>query len=237
MSLLVAKSLAVLGGVNGLCMWIFPKTMLSLYNAPTIPKNVQLYTVLAASIMSYSVMASYTLNVDANINQAVALAQIPWILQSLRSLFIDQNQKRLGESYAIDIFPLLLSPWFVYTGWNDVAPATLLFGMIQLVNGVSILINPDFHTKVWTGNNQKSASIIRSSQRTLGFAMLGLGTFVLGMHFGLEPTKAFGYSWISFAGMSLFPFLTNDVKKHKLFQPALLAFFPIHLLAVMACCW
>jgi hypothetical protein len=110
MSLLVAKSLAVLGGVNGLCMWTMPKTMLSLYNAPTIPKNVQLYTVLAASIMSYSAMASYTLNVDANINQAVALGQIPWILQFLRSLFIDQNQKRLGESYAIDVFPLLLSP-------------------------------------------------------------------------------------------------------------------------------
>jgi hypothetical protein len=114
MYLLVAKSLAAFGGVNGLCMWLMPKTMLSIYNAPTIPENVHLFTVLATAILSHSVMANFTLNVDANINYAVALGQIPWILQTLRSIFLDRNQKRLKASQSK--FPLLASPCFMYAG-------------------------------------------------------------------------------------------------------------------------
>jgi hypothetical protein len=197
--------------------------------------SIKYYTVLATAILSYSVMANYTLNVDANINHAVALGQIPWILQALRSIFLDRNQKHLKVPLSNDLIPLLASPCFMYAGWNNVAPAALLFAIIQLINGLSIVTNPEMHSRAW-GDATKVDTIVQESRQALGFGMLGLGTFVLVMYLGFEPTKAFGYSWISFVGMTLLPFVNDSVKEHKLSPGAILVWVPIGVLAVGACC-
>jgi hypothetical protein len=123
----------------------------------------------------------------------------------------------------------------MYASWKNVAPAALLFGIIQLVNGISIVTNPHMHARAWFVTS-KVDTIVQETQQCLGFGMMGLGTFVLAMYLGFEPAKTLGYSWISFVGMALLPFVHDSVKKHKLSAGAILVWVPVGVLAVVACC-
>lgn len=234
--------------------------MLSVYNAPTILENVQLNMVFGAAVLSLGVMAVSTIFYDLSIRQAVALAQIPWMVQNIRSLFIERFPQRLGKSITGDVFPLVLEPWFMWSCWNNNSEATILFAVIQLINGIVAVVAPDLFTQAWgdtpasssssassASSNDKKGSdkaeegvILRSTQRTLGFALTSIGTFIVSMEvFNMDATKALGYSWIPIAAMLVNAPQMNDELNEKfgLNKVAIMAWIPIHLMAIAVLCF
>jgi len=234
MSLLVAKGCSLLGLANTLSCFVAPESMMDLYKADKSPHNVHLFKNKAAAMLSFSVAASYTLFVDPNIHRAMAAAQVPWFLQGLRSYFLDQSHKHLGTAKMNDLMLFVLCPAIVFGCWNQMESTTSLFGAFIALNGLSMISNPGHHAKMYDG--KEFSPKLYTSLRALGFACLSLGTFALTMTYGLEPTRAFGYSWIPFAGMSLLPRF-KEGKQLNVSKPATLFWVPVNLLAIGYCCF
>jgi hypothetical protein len=238
-ALVIAKGLSALGAANSLANYMVPRKMLSVYHRSGPPANrrkVQIHLATATSLLSLSVVAISTIFFGMHINKAAAICQVPWVLNALRSLFVDQNWKHLGDPLTTltnDLLPLIAGILFACASWNESDASSRIFGAFMLVNGCSVMTNMESHAKLWRDVRQQDAQT-KSSLRTLGFAMNGLGTIILSMaYFGASPAQAFGYSWIWMSLMSIWPLLSDESKRLNLNKPALMAFIPINMFALL----
>ena len=114
--------------------------MLNLYKAPKTKHNVHLFKYNAAAMLAFHVAALYCLFVEYDNNRAMAYAQIPWLLQGLRSYFVDRSYEIVGTAKMDDLSLFVLCPIFFSSFWNQVPNTALIFGTFAMLNGGTMVL-------------------------------------------------------------------------------------------------
>lgn len=146
-SLTVAKFLATLISVNGFMMWTEPEMMLAMYNSPSLPESVHMCKFTAAAMLSCGIPILHLLSGNQDFDTALFIAQIPWMLQYLRSTYINQDQKKMTvplSNYIIPFFGawLVVHANFINSSSSSIGMTSgLIFGGFIMLNGISAATN------------------------------------------------------------------------------------------------
>mmetsp|Transcript_2929 Transcript_2929/g.8245 ORF Transcript_2929/g.8245 Transcript_2929/m.8245 type:complete len:241 (+) Transcript_2929:168-890(+) len=228
MSLSITQGFSIFACCYSAALWIHPKPLLELYGANPSPKMLQLSRFKGGLYLSLNITAAFML-FGSNFYQAMTAGYMPWILQALRSIFIDKDHcdPRLKIPLACTVPPLIVAPFFLYGYASEMHMAPIVFGIIHLINGISAASFPDSHTKAWGSRPDAKDDLIRSVIRTLGFGMGGLGTLVLTTALGgASPAQAYGFALCNLLGSAALPLLDWNGKLGK-FKGAVFVWIPV----------
>ena len=124
-----------------------PGTMIDLYKAPKTTHNIHVFRYRNSALLAHGVATGYFFFCEPDINRSLAFAQVPWLLQALRSYFIDRAYETVGSAPSDDWSLFFINPAFFYALWNNIPYAAHAFATISMASGLSMALTPAPHAK------------------------------------------------------------------------------------------
>jgi len=148
---------------------------------------------LAASLMGY-----LTIVHDQSVNSAVGYGTFPIILEVLRSILNDEQEK-LGISnvaqLVVVLAPLVVNSYACLVNTEQANTVTMVCGAYNILKGIWYFLDTENSGKTWGLKGETDPYSIGSA-KWMGISLIVYGGGLVGLAREVDVKKLAGYSWI-----------------------------------------